>query len=463
MKEHLKETFFQSIFALMTSQIIIKIMGLFYKLYITNKTGFGDEGNAIANSAFQIYALALSFTSIALPSAMSKIIAEYTSIGDHKNADRIFKVSLMIFSLIGAITSFGLICFSKFLAVKYLKIEEAETSIIVLAPSVFLSAITSVFKGYYAGREQIRKTAKSQTWEQFFKIISSIILIESYVYITKTICTENMAMLSNLAVTIGNVVELIIFLKEYKKMLPEINFEKENSVNQSKIKYFYIIKEIMKISIPITLTALISALSKNIDTLTIVNGLKNRVGYEIAKKEYGILSGKIDTLITLPLSLNMAITTALLPKIVSAGNNCKEIRRRIIQALKITLFLSIPIFLMYFLLSNNIIKILFPKAPGGGEILKISSFSIIFISIEQIAHVVLHGLGKSFQPIISITIGLFIKVILNYYLVIENLCNMGGARGIAVSTLACHIIVCVISMVQIIKKIKEKDEKRRIL
>ena len=71
-----KETFFQSIVALMVSQIVVKILGLVYKLYLTNKNEFGDEGNAITSAAFQVYSLLLSVTSIGVPSAISKLVAE---------------------------------------------------------------------------------------------------------------------------------------------------------------------------------------------------------------------------------------------------------------------------------------------------------------------------------------------------------------------------------------------------
>ena len=52
-----KETFFQSIMALMLSQVIVKILGLVYKLYLTNKEGFGDEGNGVTSAAFQVYSV----------------------------------------------------------------------------------------------------------------------------------------------------------------------------------------------------------------------------------------------------------------------------------------------------------------------------------------------------------------------------------------------------------------------
>ena len=48
MKKHSKETFTQNIIALLISQILIKFLGIIYKLYITNRQGFGDAGNAIS-------------------------------------------------------------------------------------------------------------------------------------------------------------------------------------------------------------------------------------------------------------------------------------------------------------------------------------------------------------------------------------------------------------------------------
>lgn len=57
----------QSVLILMVSQILIKILGLVYKLYLTNREGFGDKGNAIYSSGFQIYALFLTISSVGIP------------------------------------------------------------------------------------------------------------------------------------------------------------------------------------------------------------------------------------------------------------------------------------------------------------------------------------------------------------------------------------------------------------
>ena len=42
-----KESFMQGVVTVMFSQIVIKILGLIYTLYLTNRQGFGDSGNAI--------------------------------------------------------------------------------------------------------------------------------------------------------------------------------------------------------------------------------------------------------------------------------------------------------------------------------------------------------------------------------------------------------------------------------
>ena len=66
----------KDIISLIISQGIVKIFGVLYKLYLANKIGFGDEGNAIYNAGYQIYALLLTISSIGVPSAMAKIVAE---------------------------------------------------------------------------------------------------------------------------------------------------------------------------------------------------------------------------------------------------------------------------------------------------------------------------------------------------------------------------------------------------
>ena len=55
-----KQGFLQGVITLMFSQVLIKLLGMVYTLYLTNREGFGDKGNGIVSSSYQIYAMLLT-------------------------------------------------------------------------------------------------------------------------------------------------------------------------------------------------------------------------------------------------------------------------------------------------------------------------------------------------------------------------------------------------------------------
>jgi O-antigen/teichoic acid export membrane protein len=56
-----KESFMQGVMTIMFSQILIKVLGLIYTLYLTNRDGFGDAGNAIYISGIKYMHYYLQF------------------------------------------------------------------------------------------------------------------------------------------------------------------------------------------------------------------------------------------------------------------------------------------------------------------------------------------------------------------------------------------------------------------
>ena len=146
---------------------------------MTNKKGFGDAGNAIYNSGFQIYALLLTISSIGVPNAIAKLISEKLSVGDNRGAQKIFKVAFAMFSIIGFLGSVLLFFSAKVIANKWLQIPEAELTLIILAPSVFFVSIISVLRGYFNGYENMKPMAKSQTIEKLSKTILTIFIVET--------------------------------------------------------------------------------------------------------------------------------------------------------------------------------------------------------------------------------------------------------------------------------------------
>ena len=147
-----KTSFLKNVLILLIAHVFIKVCGVLNKIYLTNREGFGDEGNAIYSSAFQIYALFLTISSIGIPNAVSKLVSEKLAIGDTKGAYKVFKIAIITFGFIGFLCSITLFAGADYIATTLIQIPEAKLSLLALSPSLFFVSITSVIKGYFNGR-----------------------------------------------------------------------------------------------------------------------------------------------------------------------------------------------------------------------------------------------------------------------------------------------------------------------
>lgn len=441
MSKNKKEGFMQGVLALMCSQVIIKILGLIYSMYLTNREGFGDSGNAIYMSGYQVYALLLTLSSIGVPNAIAKLISEKLAVGDKKGADRIFKIAFVTFAFIGFIGTLFLFLGAKVIAHQWLQIPEAEMTLMTLSPAIFFVSISSVIRGYFNGRQKMSATARSQTVEQIFKTSLTIIIVE-IVAICTNINTELMAAGANLATTFATFLSFSYIFAlckmNQKEEVKNITVSTRNTTSQ-KESIKSIIKKILAVSIPISISSLISAINKNIDSVTVVRILKPLIGEATAKAKYGILSSKVDILTSMPLAFNIAFATALVPAISGSRvkNDIETINKRLRFSILITILIGLPCTFGMFLYARQILELLFPNASSGGTLLAISAFTIIFTVLAQTINGALQGLGKIRVPAIALGCGVIVKLIANVLLIpIEGIYENGAAIG----SVLCHIV-----------------------
>ena len=438
-----KQTFMQGVMFLMFSQLLIKITGLIYKIYLTNKEGFGDTGNAIYSAGFQIYTIFLAISSIGVPNAIAQLISSKSAVGDNKGAYRIFKIAISIFGILGFIGTAILFLNAKIIANTYLGMPEAELTIIALSPSVFIVAISSVLRGYFNGREKISVTANSQSIEQLLKTILTIIMVEIFSIISEK-NTIIMVASSAIATTIATFFSFGYLYTLYIKNKREIWKDVINSSSKEKESVKRIIRSILYVSLPITLTALLSAANRTIDTFSIVNIISKYITPEEAKFKYGILTGKVEGLVILPYSFNIAFATTLIPTISAsqARGEMEKAIKRINFSILATILISLPCTAILNAFAGPILKLLFPNAYLGETMLKICSLSIVFVALTQTMGGVLQGLKKVKQPVIAIGVGAVIKLILNPILLNIKILNINGA---IIATIISQIVTFGIS------------------
>lgn len=444
------ESFMQGVAALMFSQVLIKVLGLVYKMYLTNREGFGDAGNAIYSAGYYIYALLLTISSVGVPNAISKLISERIALEDYRGANRIFKVAFCTFSVLGLIASFILILGAKYIANVMVQIPEAEMTLVALAPSIFFVSVLSVIRGYFNGTQSMSVTAKSQTLEQVFKSLLTIIVVEIVAIFSQT-NTAIMAAGANFATTLSVILSFAYLILYFRKSTKLPNTSKPIQGKKYRMEGIKtIIKRILLVSAPMTFSAILSSLNKNIDSMTVVRGLKNFLPEAQAKMQYGILSGKVDTLISLPLSFNIAFATALVPAIAAARakHDMVTANNRVSFSMLITILIGLPCTVGMVIFAEPILALLFPAQQSGAIVLQISALAIIFSVLIQTINGALQGIGKIMTPAVALGSGVVVKLILNLVLVpIPTI----GVNGAAIGNVVCNVIAFIIGFI-VLKK-----------
>lgn len=305
--------------------------------------------------------------------------------------------------MIGIIGSLMLFFGAHMIANYWLQIPEAEMTLVALSPAIFFVAISSVMRGYFNARQEIKATARSQTLEQIFKTVLTIILVE-IVAIISNLSTEWMAGGATLATTLATFAGFGYLYLYYKTKRREIATEIKSTVNYKYERIRTIIKKILLVSIPIALTAIMSSINKNIDSFTVVRSLKEFMSDEMALEQYGILGGKVDTLTSLPLSINVAFATALVPAIsaAKAKKDKKTITQKTSFSLLTSMLIGLPCTIGMCVFAGPILNLLYPNASSGEVILQISSLTIIFTILDQTINGALQGYGKLKIPAISL-------------------------------------------------------------
>ena len=477
-KENNKQSFMVGVMTLLIAQIIVKVLGLIYRMVITNIEGFGDTGNGLYGSGYQIYTLLLAISSIGVPNAISKLVSERIAVGKNKEAHEIFKTALILFSIVGFIAS-AILFFCSGLVADLMGNPDVQGVMMALAPAILFVSLASVIRGYFNGMYNMKATSNSQILEQLFKSVLTIIFVQVVAYISIAnsswladllhITAENrtvaMAIAGNAASTFATFLScgyLLIFYQKHKKQIwKDINNSKSEYKKEKRTK---IMKRILAISIPISLASIVSAINRNIDTFTVVNCLKTALSgwstsMEAITEEATRLSGKIDMLVGMPAALNVAFATALVPAVSAAMANgdIKTAKRRMTFSIRTTLLIALPCAIGMCVLAGPILNLLFPNAYASEAtlLLQISSFTIICTLMNQTVGGALQGLGKVYVPAISLATGALVKLILNLTLIPNTEIGVfGGINGASISSVIASLVAMSINLTVLLKTIK---------
>lgn len=456
-----KNTFAKNVLMLMFSQVLIKLLGLIYRLAITNVKGFGDVGNGYYSAGYQVYAVLLIISSQGIPGAVSKLVSNKVAKGKYNEAHRVFKVSMVVFGIIGFIASLLLLLSANFVSSKILNVPDVSYVLKVLSPAIFFVCVSAVIRGYFAGLGTMKASSISQALEQFFNCVLTITFVYALVGKEPYI----MAAGGNLSTTLAILISFSYLIVFYKKNIKEWREESDDVVITTKEENKKMVKMIIATAIPLTVGSVISVVTSFIDTVTVSNCiqiaysgiLKSKILLEKeAMRLTGILS-KVDTLVNLPLAVNLSFYSALIPEITAAisKKDFKSASKKISFSISSSLLILIPCAIGFIVLADPILKMLYPNASDGAHILQIAAVTMVFVGINHTIQGSLFGLGKMYTPALALLIGCVIKIGLNLVLITNPNINIYGA---VISSFICQFVVFMIVYITMKRNIKVKFE-----
>ena len=97
-----QNTFFGGAAILAAGILVVKLIGMFYKIPLVNI--IGEQGNTDFTNAYNIYAVLLTISTAGLPVAVSKLVSEASALGRHNQMRKTFRVSMLLFLSLGLVS-----------------------------------------------------------------------------------------------------------------------------------------------------------------------------------------------------------------------------------------------------------------------------------------------------------------------------------------------------------------------
>ena len=491
-------TFFGGAAILAVGILVVKLIGMFYKIPLLNI--IGEQGSADFNNAYNIYSVLLTISTAGLPVAVSKLVSEADALGRRNQVRRTFRLALALFLILGVL-SFLVMFFGSEQLAGLMNDSMAAPGIRALAPAVICVGCLSAFRGYAQGHGSMTPTAVSQIIEALCKLTVGLGL--AYWLVGHGADASHAAAGAITGVTVGTIVALAYMLMNFlitRSQEPQLADDRPDEPAT-------ILKHLLMIAVPITISSSMVGIVTVIDSALVqgqiqkvlisdpdswalyqqvvdfapleaardawqqavssgaaaeavsqLYGAVELAAENISRSLYGNYSGAL-TIYNLPLSLMAAITASVIAAVSAAlaRRDRRGAARITGSALRITALLAFPMGVGLFVLGTPIIRLIFPEldASVAGPLLSTLGIASIFVCLMLVCNSVLQAHGFINLPVVIMALGGVVKIVTNYNLVAVPTIGISGAP---VGNVLCFGLCMVLDLVVIARVIHGRPD-----
>lgn len=396
--------------------VITRIIGILYRSPLV--AIIGDEGNGYYSAAYTIYTIILLISTNGIPSAVSKIVAAKLAKKEYRNAHKIFIGAFCYVIIAGGLASAACFFFADKIAG-----EKSADVLRIFTPTIFLSGVLGVYRGYFQAHGSMLQTSFSQVLEQIANALISIgaaLLFISFAPAGDTSQRAVYGAMGSAAGTGAGVLTALLFMiLAYRINKGMFLRRRQQDTTRSELTYRQVFKMIFTMVTPVILSTCIYNVS-SFSNLQIYSEIGERLkGYTETQVTtyYGYYSGKANPITNIPIAFAAAMSIAIIPTISGSyeKGEKKETNRKIGDGIKTAMLISIPSAVGMAVLAKPVVYILYPQ-PESLEIvarlLQLMAASVIFYSLSTITNGVLQATGYVNKPMIHAAAALVLQTVL---------------------------------------------------
>ncbi|WML45713.1 polysaccharide biosynthesis protein [Neobacillus sp. PS3-40] len=432
-------------FILTIGTILSKVLGLFYVIPFYQIVG--AKGTLLYQYSYVPYTIFISVATAGVPLAVSKFISKYNSLEEYAVGRKLFKSGLMVMMVTGFVAFLIMYFTAPFLAEislhgkkQLFSVNEVSTVIRAVSFALIVVPFMSLIRGYFQGHQSMGPSAVSQVVEQIIRILFT--LVGAYVVLH----TLNGGMVKAVSVAtfaafIGAIGSLAVLFWYWFKRKPHLDelLEKDKGTINISLKQIY--KEILIYAAPFVFVGIANPLFQFIDQLTFSRAMATIASGKLADTAFSILNFESHKIVIIPVSLATAFSLTLVPSITKAfvENDQKSMNHQMNQAFQVLLFLTLPAAIGLSLLAEPVYTVFYEHDPLGIEVLGAYAPVAILFSLYSVTAAILQGINEQRYTILSLLVGLLIKLSLNIPL-IKAMATEGAILATALGYTAAIII-----------------------
>lgn len=432
----MKNTIIKGAIILTIANVITRILGFVYRVYMSNI--IGAEGMGLYQLIMPIYMLVWSLSSSGFSTTISKLVAEENSKREFGNIKRILNLSIFTSTSIAIFLSVFIFLFSDYIAINIFKDERILLSLHIMCISFPFMAYGSCIRGYFLGMQDTLVPAISQVLEQITRMLSIYFLASVFIPMGLPYACA----VAVIGMCIG---EIFSFLYVY---LIYNNHIKKN-IKKPTISKFKCYSVILAMAVPLTANRVVSSFLTTIENILIPQKLMEYGHSNIdAMSIFGQLSGMSMPLLMFPSSLLTALAISIVPAIsdAMARKNVYVIKETISKTFLFTSIISLGTMGIFVIFPYELGVTIYSQEDIGSQLLALG-FLCPFLYCHVTLSGILNGLGEQIlifkNSLISSAINIsFISFLIPVY----------GINAFIVGWLLSLIVINCVSLLKLKKR-----------